>query len=368
MQTGGLYSIRRPSACTRTRSASGRSAPCYRVRYRQSPGGVLRIQWALQALYSHKCIYSLPHTHPCSHHALDTAPRSSLQAMPLFSPEQGSSHGLNLLAAAAATEKSGAELPDASLSLLTKPGPFNPAASLGPKVVKRILDLEFVEMAEVTVDDISPQAPGRPPPPARLPITDISQWLERYSLMAAVLCTKFPEKVPELFAYQACIVRAERNYEGGRWVAYDRQYRREALAKKDLNWSVPDPRLYSEAFTGRARSITRCGFCLQDDHGDALCPRNPNRPLFGWFPDPFLWPPQGTYPTPTPRSDHSEVCRRFNEGRCRFARCRYRHACSECGANHPRANCPKNRSATRSRSPHISLSRPPMFGPPGNHS
>ena len=106
-------------------------------------------------------------------------------------------------------------------------------------------------MSEVTVDDMSPQVPGRPPPPARLPITDISQWIERYSLMAAVLCSKFLDKAGELFAYQASIVRAKRNYEGKRWVAYDRQYRREALARKDLNWSITDPRLYNEAFTGR---------------------------------------------------------------------------------------------------------------------
>lgn len=109
------------------------------MRHSSDSDGVLGIQWALQAL--HKCIYTLSHTHPCSHHALDTVPGGSLQTMPLFSPEQESSHGLDLLAAAATTEKSGAVLPDAILSLLTKSGPFNPAASLAPKVVKKILGL-----------------------------------------------------------------------------------------------------------------------------------------------------------------------------------------------------------------------------------
>ena len=33
--------------------------------------------------------------------------------------------------------------------------------------------------------------------PARLPITDISQWVERYSLMATTLALRFPEKAPE---------------------------------------------------------------------------------------------------------------------------------------------------------------------------
>ena len=110
-------------------------------------------------------------------------------------------------------------------------------------------------MSEVTADIDPPQALGRPSPPARLPITEISQWVERFFVMAATLVMRFPEKAPELFAYQASIVRAERNYEPGRWVSYDRQFRREALARRDLNWSVPGPRLYSEAFTGRARAM-----------------------------------------------------------------------------------------------------------------
>ena len=94
-------------------------------------------------------------------------------------------------------------------------------------------------MSEVTLQE---QAPGRPPPPGCPPIMDISQWVERYSL--TVISTSFPHK---LFAYQATIIRAERNYEAGRWVAYNRQFRREALSRKDLNWSTPDPRLYSES-------------------------------------------------------------------------------------------------------------------------
>ena len=61
---------------------------------------------------------------------------------------------------------------------------------------KRILDLEFLEMSEVTVDTEPAQVPSCPPPPAQLPITDISQWMERYSLMAATLAPVVPGKGP----------------------------------------------------------------------------------------------------------------------------------------------------------------------------
>ena len=55
---------------------------------------------------------------------------------------------------------------------------------------------------------------------------------------------------PQSCSHTRLISRAERNYEGKRWVSYHRQFRREALARKDLNWSVTNHRLYNEAFTG----------------------------------------------------------------------------------------------------------------------
>ena len=87
------------------------------------------------------------------------------------------------LSAAAATAGSSPSLLTPAVGLepprpaITDPGPFNPAASLSPKVVKRILELEFVEMSEMTVDDDTPQTPGRPPAPARLPITVVREVL-----------------------------------------------------------------------------------------------------------------------------------------------------------------------------------------------
>ena len=51
------------------------------------------------------------------------------------------------------------------------PGPFNPAAHLPPEVVEKILNLEFVEMAELTIDEESISADV---PPTPTPIADIS--------------------------------------------------------------------------------------------------------------------------------------------------------------------------------------------------
>ena len=118
---------------------------------------------------------------------------------------------------------------------------YDPIAVLPAKLARRILDLEYVEMSELLPDSwqednqqlivfdaqLTPRRLGR-----KTVVEDISIWTECFSRMAAVLVTRFPGKAPELWAYQATIIRAARNFEGTYWVSYDSQYRREALAKK----------------------------------------------------------------------------------------------------------------------------------------
>ena len=315
---------------------------------------------AVSADYLSIMAYLLPHagttgTPPTT----GSTPPSALAGMPLFTTAASrTSSGLDLLAAAASAALTRTRPPPLrpTAETLLSSGPFNPAACLPAKVVKKIVDLDFVEMSKLSMlEDDVPASLGRPPPP-RPPVTDISMWVERYSAMAAILATRFPHKAPELFAYQATIVRAERNYEGKRWVAYDRQFRREALSRKSLDWSVTDSRLYNEAFTGRARTISRCSFCLQDD---SQCPRNPSRALFGWLPEVTGWPQQLTFagiPSTRPLTGQStaqEACRRYNDGRCNRQRCKYAHCCSSCGGAHPAFRCQQRPAPVpgRSRSP-----------------
>lgn len=146
--------------------------------------------------------------------------------------------------------------------------PISPIAGIPARLVRRILDLDFVEMCDLLPDSWQEEtqhllvldslqfAPRRLS--RKAPVNDIGLWVECFLRMATVLVSQYPDKAPEMFCYQASIVRAARNFEGNSWVAYDRQYRREALANKDLNWSQMNSRLYNEAFTGRAKNIPRC--------------------------------------------------------------------------------------------------------------
>ena len=277
-----------------------------------------------------------------------------LRSLLTFTPSSGKSP-MDILADAALGS---AALSTEQSKALHEAGPYNPAAALPPKIVKRILSLEIVEMsdlwADIWPDDPSTtETPNGPRRPEKLPVTNIRSWLECFGRMAAVLATRFPEKAPELWAYQISILHAAHTYEGANWVAYDRLYRREMLAKKDLNWSMSNPRLYSEAFTGRAKRHPQCPHCLSEDHAGASCPHNPNPPVVGWFQGSLPPQPPSAHPThplvPPQQQRVQEVCHNFNANRCRFTRCRFLHICFECAGAHAATHCPLRQGTPATR-------------------
>ena len=88
-------------------------------------------------------------------------------------------------------------------------------------------------MAEITVDDVA-QTLGRPTSPTH----------HRYIFMAGEVRSdgghpghQVPLQGPGADGLLGHIVRAERNYEGKRWVSYNRQFRRDALEQNGRLWT-----------------------------------------------------------------------------------------------------------------------------------
>ena len=142
---------------------------------------------------------------------------NALLGEPTFMPAAARPPGLDLLAEAAGEAPRTLE----AMQQLHTPGPFNPLAVLPGKVVKNFnLELWKWPRSPYTRSPTSSRdalpTEARPPPPhyEHLPVAGVSH------------------KATELFVYQASIIRAERYFEPGRWVTYDRQFRREALARK----------------------------------------------------------------------------------------------------------------------------------------
>ena len=101
----------------------------------------------------------------------------------------------------------------------------------------------------------------------------------------------------------------------------------------------PDPALY-EAFTGRARVIPRCQFCLSDSHSSHDC-------TFGPYDSRHY---QNRQPPPrrgAVRTQVAQICRMFNqleEKQCHFKQCRYAHLCPRCNQPHPVSECDRRQS------------------------
>ena len=66
--------------------------------------------------------------------------------------------------------------------------------------------------------------------------------------------------------YLRTIMKAHRSFIGEGWITYSMAYRRNTAASKSLDWSQVDFTLYNETFTGRVKSIVRCGYYLSESH------------------------------------------------------------------------------------------------------
>ena len=247
--------------------------------------------------------------------------------LPLFDPLEAASTAIQ-----AATLALPSLLAPAGMPAQATPGFLT--ARLPTKLMLKIDNLEFIEIAELLQDawqtdttESSAQSLVLRIPRRSTPVTDISVWVECFTLMAAVLAAKYPSKAPDLLMYLRRIVYCARKFEGHAWVTYDRLYRRQASANRSLNWAAEDQALYNEAFAGRAKPTSRCRICLSEHHGTDACPDS-TRPLFAHQ------EPDGQRQAPP-----QEICRRFNENRCFVRLCKYRHACSTCGAPHPALSC-----------------------------
>ena len=220
------------------------------------------------------------------------------------------------------------------------------------KLADKIGKGEFVEMFELLPEfwtnqggegDANKQVKR---PRSNKKVQDINVWLQCYALYVGVRALKAPNLIPELMAYQISILRASQEYEGTAWATYDAAYRRQAATTGHTEWSKINPSLYTLCFTGKAKKAPRCEMCLSAAHKTEDCP------LAG-DDDPDMAKRMKAIESAVVafsssngnneagRSQRSmEICRLFNEKRCRFRNCKYRHVCSGCKGFHPVPDCP----------------------------
>lgn len=217
------------------------------------------------------------------------------------------------------------------------------------RIADRIRKWEFVEMyellPELLADQKSGESSGKQLSRARgrKRVQDVGVWLQCFAVLVGVVANSSPEAVPGLMAYMVSIIRASQEYEGAAWTAYDAAFRRQAAATGQRNWSAVNASLYTICFTGKARRSQRCDNCLSAAHRTSECyalgdetdvasrVHAMETALLAFSERQVSHGPR------PPRS--SEVCRLFNEKRCNFRSCKYRHVCRWCAGAHAAGDC-----------------------------
>ena len=188
------------------------------------------------------------------------------------------------------------------------------------RLIEKIRRWEFIDLAQLiggadSSEGSSSMVEGHIVTQAKSPrkspstITDLATWLQAYArLMAVLLSAPMTSKAEaaSLAAHLHVVLQLAQDLGGRHWLVYDWEFREWAAAKGITVWGELNLSIY--------------GRCL---------PR-PTPPASSGPPDIFA----GTTP----------ICFKWNTGNCQRPRCRYLHACSECGGPHPRIACTMKRS------------------------
>lgn len=221
-------------------------------------------------------------------------------------------------------------------------------SGLPPKLVKKILDLEYIDMSELVPDswrfqdrELESSKCCMSKRPKRGPVSDILLWSECYATLVSVLGERYPTKIVGFMSYFKTILRASRCFQGDAWVSYDMTFRRRAANLKSLDWGAMDVLLFNETFAGRAKQLIRCKFCVSEHHGSADCPYAPEKEDHK---SPSFRAPRGNTSRPV-----VQLCMLFNSkggSQCRYKQCRFAHLCSRCHGAHSAAECISNQDKT----------------------
>ena len=295
--------------------------------------------------------------------------------LPVFS---ASSSGLTISSSVGTPISSSSSIPtfidtfhtpsQASLARNTFPG----CPSLPQKVIQKIMAFEYVDFADLLPDQlrtsgageinnkfvILPESTYETQRKKKRQIPDIATWIQVYSIYFLAMASHFKEMVPELIAYQLCIVQHSKRFEYPSWLHYDVEFRQWAAATKFMQWSQIHPQFYAFAFTSQGRASSWCPIC-QVDGGNhtydcpkysAFCPTVKLANLNQSFPNRASSNAKPLIPPQAKRAAKMDHCILFNKyrGNCPYgSECKFDHKCAHCALSHPVTSCP-----TKSKSTH----------------
>ena len=217
-----------------------------------------------------------------------------------------------------------------------KPTAWSIGAGFPPvplKLIERIQAGDFIDMAELLPERLgfnafncpmSDDKDGKHSSKSRKrQVTTITEWVQCFSIYAAVIAEKYPIKIRDLLGYQALLVEAHIQYEGDAWLGYDRRFRQTAAASPDLVWAHIEPTLWNMAFAGHAKSA-RCKHCFSLSHQSHDCDWAPSDNV-----EQAQLPPRPSHG----KQSQAKLCYSWNNtptAACIFPNCKYAHLCLHC--------------------------------------
>ena len=218
------------------------------------------------------------------------------------------------------------------------------------KLVRKIVRGEFVDMAELLRDNLeadrrdagtlSSEGGGVRRTGSRREVPDLLSWVQCFGVYIGVVASRQPEKVKQLLAYQTLIIREARRLGGRGWLAYDSMFRQQAAVSQSTDWSKLNSTLYAVTFLAQQGGKVRsCVYCLESDHVEEDCSLAPKQQSLGGKRENVYNTPANRDQAAAPPSRQRQVCFAWNEGRCQYPYCRFRHVCIRCQGDHRVTQC-----------------------------
>ena len=243
------------------------------------------------------------------------------------------------------------------------PAPFilDEGMAIPGKVVARIVSKQFVDMAELLAENLTPVATLKEANPLSelvtgtrrklRPVPDLTSWAACFAAYTIIRCSRHRDDATMMLGYMRLILQEASVFPAERWRKYDVRFRTLAAAQPGLDWSRPHGTLFPRTFMRPEAAATgtslpaRCASCGDRCHTESQCPGR------------LSSEPDERSRTGRGRKGKG-ACYDWNyRESCRYgAACRFWHECLQCGGRHRVAECPgaeedgerkRDRSVTR---------------------
>ena len=247
--------------------------------------------------------------------------------------------------------------PPSQLEHISTGTAFPPVPSF---LVEKIELSAFIEMADLIPTRLGLDDTARSK--LRRSVTNISEWLQAFTVYISIIVKKQPHRVPDLIGYQILILEASNEYHNDCWLGYTRHFRQQAASQSNCKWSDMDSvqlqvvryglHLMEYGFHWSSKNWSM-RYCISLFHASKDCEFASDR---GMNVEPQYFRLSRTMLRP-----HRLIFHHWNEQRtpkCSFPNCRYEHICSLCTFN-PEATSIHHKAVYRPYHLNQTRSRPP---------